>query len=130
MKLKRLILALLFLSYPLTLVHRVLNDDVEIPMHFPFNKITTDLQWYILDLGSMFSILFVLIAFILYVFSNLRNDWHVKILILTISLVWLIDIVHYVLWFRQKEFVLLCEGIIVVIGTCIMYLKNGAKNKN
>ena len=131
MKRKRLILLLLFLSYPATLVHRVLNDDQEIPISFRYNaSITTDLQWYLHDTGIMLSVLLILAAFLLYVTSGLKRDMDVLILILTISSVWVLDVVHYVLWYKQSEWFLLFEGIVVFIGISLMLIRNGKKNQD
>lgn len=127
---KRLILILILLSWVVTLLHRVWNDDVAMPVGFPFNDIQTDIQWYLCDTGIMLSILCILGAFLLYVNSTLYKDKDVKILIQTISIVWVLDIVHYVLWFKQNELVLLCESIIVIAGTVLMLYRNGKENKN
>ena len=126
---KTIILLLLGFAVPVTNIHRFLNSMPASPVSFPYVKVTTDIQWYILDISTMLSFVFILGAFLLYVLSDLYRDRDCKILILTVLAVQLIDIVHYVLWFKQSEMVLLFESIILIFGTTLMLLRNGKKTK-
>lgn len=127
---KTIILLLLLFSVPITNIHRFLNSSPVDPMSFPLNpNVTTDIQWYILDVCTMLSFVFILAAFVLYIFSDLQKDKDCIILILTVLTVALVDIVHYVLWFKQNEWVLIIESIILISGTIIMLLRHGEKIK-
>ena len=129
MRKKTIILLLLGFAVPVTNIHRLLNSTPAMPVSFPFDKAEIDIQWYVPDISTMLSFVFILLAFILYASSNLYKDRDTLILILTIITVQLIDIVHYVLWFKRSEMVLLFESIILILGTTLMLLRNGEKIK-
>lgn len=126
---KKAIFILLVLSWILPMVHRALNNYPSTPIYFLYTKTTTDLQWYVLDISQMVAVILIFIAFALYVISDINRDGSILILILTLTLNQVLDIVHYVLWFKHSESFFLIENAIVII--CIItsiYYGNKGKN--
>lgn len=89
-------------------------------MKFPYSKAVTDLQWYAADLGMIVSIVFLLFAFLVYIASAIKKDESLFTLILTYLVIQILDVVHYVLWFKQSEIVFYCENAIMIIGLLII----------
>lgn len=120
---------LLFLAWVVSVTHRVLNNYPPTAISFPYSKATTDIQWYVLDIGQMVSVLLILVCFALYIMSGIKKDENIFILILTLLIVQLLDIVHYVLWFKQSEIMFFCENAIIITGIILTVVNNGRKNK-
>jgi len=98
-------------------------------MAFPYAKAVTDLQWYVADIGMMASIVFLLAACLCYIASNLKKDESIFILILTYLVIQVLDIAHYILWFKRSEIVFYCENAIMLIGLLIILYRYGHKQK-
>ncbi len=123
---KKLVIWLLILSWVSQMAHRVLNNAVPEQMDFPLSNAYTDIQWYVLDLGQIFSYIFILSATAICV----RKYRSVYILTLTCLTVQILDVVHYVLWFKQSEIFFLFENVTFFAGIIIMNLNGNKKSSS
>lgn len=110
---------LLFLSWPVVLVHRFWNNRPPQKLKLiPFEDIEQDIQWYIKDSGDLVSISLILAAF--YLAARTIRE---KIVVGTFLLISIIDIGHYWLWYKRNEYIISVEGIIIIIAAWLMMFK-------
>jgi hypothetical protein len=108
---------LLFLSWPVVLVHRYWNHRPPLKLNLiAFEDVNQDIQWYIKDTGDLVSITLILASFYVYVASTM------KIVVGSFLLISIIDIWHYWLWYKRNPYVLWVEfGILIVAGLLMMF---------
>jgi hypothetical protein len=121
----KIVMLLLTLSWVSQFVHRFLTNHVPEQMFFPLSKAHTDIQWYVYDLGQIFSYICILSAMAICV----RKIEYVFILTLTCLSVQILDVVHYVLWFKQSEIFFLFENLIFLAGIIVIFIRNGHKKR-
>jgi hypothetical protein len=110
---------ILFLSWPVVLVHRYWNNrPVQKLKLIPFEDIEQDIQWYIKDTGDLLSISLILLAFYLSV-KSIRE----KIVVGSFLLISIIDIIHYWLFYKRNEYFIILEFIIVIVAALLVGLK-------
>jgi hypothetical protein len=110
---------LLFLSWPVVLVHRFWNNrPVKVLDLILYEKVEQDIQWYIKDTGDLVSITLILAAFYVYV-TSIR----MKIVAGSFLLISIIDIWHYWFWYRRNEYVVGLEFIILIAAGVLLMFK-------
>lgn len=110
---------ILFLSWPVVLVHRYWNNrPIQKLKLIPFEDIEQDIQWYIKDTGDLFSISLILLAFYLSV-KSIRE----KIVVGSFLLISIIDIIHYWLFYKRNEYFIIAEFIIVIVAALLVGVK-------
>lgn len=114
---------LLFLSWPVCLVHRFWNNS---PAHkvnwFVTGEVKQDVQWYIYDTGNMISVSFILLSFLL--IQKKTINYHIALL--AVFLISIIDIIHYWLCFKQNESIVLMEGLIMLLAALLIIKRKWA----
>lgn len=116
---------LLVISWPISLIHRIWTNHLpENKAWFVFEpKISQDIQWYIADVGNMVATLLVLVAIYLY-HSYLKIRYSdIPILLKCLIIMQIIDIVHYCLDFKQHDWVLYLQGLLLLICTLFIIFK-------
>jgi len=112
-------IVLLFLSWPVVLVHRYWNHRPPLKLDLIlFESVEQDIQWYIKDTGDIVSITLILAAFYVYVAST-----RMKIAVGSFLLISIIDIGHYWLWFKRNEHIVTLEFAILVVASLAMVFK-------
>jgi hypothetical protein len=116
-------IVLLFLSWPVVLVHRYWNHRPPLKLNLiAFEKVEQDIQWYIKDTGDMLSITLILAAFFVAVKST-----YLKLLVGSFLLISIIDIGHYWLYYKRNDYVIWLESFILVGTGVVMLLKHRRK---
>src|SRR6266540_1444621 len=113
-------LLLLFLSWPVCLIHRFWNNKPPDKVNwFVTGEIKQDVQWYLADTGNMLSFSFILLSFIL----TRKKTTKFQIALLAVFLISLIDIVHYWVCFKQNEWILTLEGLIMLLAALLINIR-------
>lgn len=115
----RISLILLFLSWPVCVVHRVWNNrPVEKVQWIVFDKtVDQDFRWYWVYNELWLSAAMVLAA----VLIMTRKTRPIRITLRALCLVSAVDIVNYWLWFRRNEVALTIEGAIMFIAAILIF---------
>jgi hypothetical protein len=123
---KGYILILLFLSWPVDNLHRLLNDStVRMNNWYPFNpKYVESVQWYTHDVCHAVAYLLILIAIWLYVQMPQRRDRDINTAISALLVIQAIDVIHYIGWHRQCELILSIEGLILIYASLNIVIKH------
>lgn len=120
----RIAIILLFASWPVCILHRWWNND-------PFRLVSwiifdptvkQDFRWYLVYNELWLSAVFVLLAWLI----STRKTRTIRFLILGNLAISGIDIVNYWLFFRRNEWMLLSEGLAMLI-TIIFIFRNDLK---
>jgi len=131
---KAYIMLLMYLSWPVNLVHRVLNNRPEkVITPFMFEPEQLDIQWYIKDVLNIVSWLMIFWAIWLYITGNYRQDRDFKDVFTAYFIILAIDLPHYLLWFKRCEGVLYVELLIMMVSGGLFWwrhFKKGRKWKN
>src|SRR6266540_4155703 len=97
-------LLLLFLSWPVCLIHRFWNNKPPDKVNwFVTGEIKQDVQWYLADTG--------------------KKTTKFQIALLAVFLISLIDIVHYWVCFKQNEWILTLEGLIMLLAALLINIR-------
>jgi len=124
----------LFLSWPVCLVHRCWNNRPPqavnwflLPVRDPRTEelITQDVQYYIFDTGNMLSFSLILLSFILLK----KKTYEYTVLLVTVFIVSLIDILHYWVYYKQSEFILLIESLMMIAASAFVTIRNTTRWK-
>lgn len=119
----------LYLSWPVCLVHRFWNDrppqeaDLFLfPVEHPKTggSITQDIQYYVFDTGNMLSVSLILLSFILLK----KKNYEYTVSLVTVFIVSLIDILHYWLYFKQNEFIVFSESLMMIAASAFVIIRN------
>ena len=123
-------LILLYLSWPVCLIHRFWNNtkpkSVNLfltDVHVNGKVFTQDVQWYIYDTGNIISSLFILLSFVLLKTKTRSYVLSLKTL-LTINIV---DLIHYWTCFKQDEIVTWLECMLMVALSLYLIRKKWKK---
>lgn len=131
---KAYIMLLMYLSWPVNLVHRYWNNRPEdIIYPFPLEPEKIDIQWYIRDMLNIISWLMIFWAVWLYINGNYKKDRDFRDVFRAYFIILMIDLPHYLLWFKRCEWVLYIELIIMVVSgglMCWRHYKKDRKWKN
>lgn len=119
----------LYLSWPVCLVHRFWNNRPAQEVNwfvFPVDHpktggiVTQDVQYYIFDTGNMLSVSLILLSFILLK----KKTYEYTLSLVTIFIISLIDILHYWLYFKQNEFIVLIESLMMIATSAFVIIRN------
>lgn len=122
----------LFLSWPVCLVHRYWNNRPAHEGHwflFPVEDpktgqlITQDIQYYVFDTGNMLSVSLIILSILLLKTKTVSY----QISITTVFIISLLDIVHYWLFYKQNEYVVILESLMMVGASIIVLTRNVSK---
>lgn len=124
-------LIMLYLSWPVCLVHRFWNNAPPhkgswfiIPVYRPDGTLLErDIQYYICDSGNMISN--SLILFSILILKKKTTDY--LIAVTTIALISIIDFYHYWLCYKQNEFIVTLEGLGMLLAASITLLRKWAR---
>lgn len=124
---------LLFLSWPVTLVHRLYNNsDAEVVDWYVYVSYPQDKQWYVYLLCVFISFALILSSMLLYITSKEKGKVSVYVRLLAALLViQLIEIINYCLYYSQNDGLLFIQWV-VLVGMTIKHLSifsNGTKRK-
>lgn len=109
------------LSWPVCLIHRFWNNEKPHQVDwFVYEDFRQDIQWYICDTGNMLSFSFILLSFI---FLR-RKTIQYSILLFTIFVISLTDVLHYWLAFKQWEWVVQLQGLLMLAATLLIFIKS------
>ena len=116
---------LLFLSWPVCVIHRIWNSEPlrEVSWIRYDRSVSQDFRWYWVYNELWLSALFVLVAFTI----SKGKTMAMTILLRALMIMSVVDIVHYWLWFRRNEYVLTLEGLIMIASTAIIVKKTWNK---
>lgn len=117
-------LLVLFLSWPVCLVHRFWNNAKVHRAHWFVMDVhndngllfTQDIQWYIFDTGNMLSTTFIILSLIIIRTKTTSYRWALSA-VLTVSIV---DIIHYWLCYKQSEYMVMVEGLIMLLAASLI----------
>ena len=126
---KAYILILMYLGWPLNLVHRAWNNaTIHFISPFPYERQELSVQWYVYGILSIVSWLSIFWGIWIYITGNYKGDRDFKTVLAAYFIILAIDLPHYLLWFRRCEGVLFIEGIIILgaafLTTWRAYKKN------
>lgn len=113
----KLIIWLLILWRPVSLIHRMWNNSPPYYIHpFPFyyTKDGYEVQWYIYDVCNIVSYLMISIALWIYIKSYLTKMAEIERLFTSIVIIQIIDLIHYILYFCQSDYVLVLESLVML----------------
>lgn len=82
-------------------------------------EIKQDAQWYICDTGNMLSATLILLSLLL-IRMKTKNY---QIALLAVFLISIIDIIHYWLYFKQNEWIVQLEGLIMLLAALLILIR-------
>ena len=128
---KGYILILLFLSWIVGNIHRILNNYEPIEGYwFPLDpKYKCSWHWYVHTILKDISFTTILVAVWCYVRSNLKRDKSITWTIGTVLLVQITDLPHYLLWARHSEVVLAIQGGIMLYSAIKIWVNETGHGK-
>lgn len=123
----RIAAVLLYLSWPVCVIHRYWNNEPYHPIHWVvFDKTVYEyFRWPIVHTELWLSAVFVLVAWLI----SASKTYILRILLWTNLLISVIDIFNYFLFFRRNEWLLTSEGMIMVVAT-VLILKHESIHHN
>lgn len=121
----RLAEILLFLSWPICLIHRIWNNDPITPVRWIiFDKsVCEDFRWVLVYNELWLSSTLVIAAILIMKTKTLA----IILLFRALLGIAIVDIINYWLWFRRKELMLTLEGLIMVIFCTAIFIKSQKK---
>jgi len=124
----RIAVILIFLSWPVCVVHRIWNN---VPLAnvkwIVFDKtVNQDFRWYCVYSELWISALFVLISFII----TRRKTRNLQIALWGVFWVSIVDIFNYWLFFRRNELMLTLEGLIMFVAAIIIFKNDNTASKS
>lgn len=110
---------LLFLSWPICLVHTFWNNSKPCAGHWFITEVrktngklfTQDIQYYIYDTGNMLSTLFIILSLVI-VKQKTRSYRLTLSAILTVAL---LDIFNYWLCYKQSTTIIIAEAVLMLL---------------
>jgi hypothetical protein len=82
-----------------------------------------DAQWYICDTGNMLSFSIILLSF-----AILRKKTpYYQITLRAVFLISIIDIIHYWVCYKQNEWILQLEGLIMLLAALLILIRKWKK---
>jgi hypothetical protein len=123
----RIAAILLFLSWPVCLIHRNWENRPLTPVSWIiFDKtVSEDFRWVYFANELWLSAFLVLLAWLI----STRRTRILRILLWANLWISVVDIFNYWLFFRRSEWLLAAEGMIMVAATVII-TKNASKHRN
>lgn len=126
---KLYILMLLFSSWLVANLHRGLNN---LPVKYihpcPLDKqYEVSRHWYIHFVLKDISYIFIFLGVWLYLTSNMKKDKDVVVAFGALFFVQILDLIHYLLWARHNEWVLLLQGAIITAAAAVIRFKKSSK---
>jgi|GEM_PF-5134141 len=124
----RIAIMLIFLSWPVCVIHRVWNKmPLTNAKWIVFDKtVIQDFRWYYVYSELWISALFVLISFII----TQRKTRNLQIALWGVFWVSIVDIVNYWLFFRRNELMLTLEGLIMFVAAIIIFKNDNTASKS
>lgn len=121
-------LILLFLSWPVCLIHRYWNNaPIRSVSWILFDKtVNQDFRWYMVYSELMISALFVLLSFLIIKVKTRK----LQVVLWALFWVSIVDIANYVLFFRRNEIALTVEGLIMFIGAILIFKHDTTRYKH
>ena len=121
----------LFLSWPICLVHRFWNNDKPNRVNWFLTDVrkangqlfTQDVQWYIFDTGNMLSTLFIVLSLLI---VRIKTTSY-RITLSAIFAISIIDIIHYWLCYKQSELIVTMEGLIMFLAASLIFIRKWRK---
>ena len=131
---KGTIILMLFISWPVNNLHRLLNNTPVLMGHwYLFSPTSTeDIQWFVHDIFESISYILILLAIKLYI-ETLRNRiLEIDQIINCFVAIQIIDLIHYLGWHRRSEMILTIECLIFIYTALKIFKKyrNGQTRKN
>lgn len=130
---KGTIILMLFISWPVNNLHRLLNNTPAILLHmYPFSPNSTeDIQWYIHDVFESISYILILWAIKIYIELLRNRAVEIDYIIKSFLIIQVIDLFHYIGWHRRSEIILTIECFIFIYTALKIYKKyhNGQTHK-
>lgn len=126
---KLYILLLLFSSWLVINLHRVLNN-VPVKDIYPCPLDTAykvSIHWYAHFVLKDISYIMIFLALWLYITSNMRKDKDVIVAFGSLFIVQVSDLLHYLLWARHSEWALLFQGIFIIAAAAVIKFKKSSK---
>lgn len=110
---------LLFLSWPVCVVHRIWNNSPERSVQWIVldKTVNQDFRWYWVYNELWVSAALVLAAFLVMT----RKTRAIRIVLYALLIVAMIDIVNYWLWFRRNEWALTVEGLVMFNAAILIF---------
>ena len=118
----RIAILLLFLSWPVCVIHRYWNNaPLKAVQWIVFDKsVNQDFRWYFVYNELWLSAVFVLLAALIWT----RKTRTIRLLLWANLLISAIDIVNYWLFFRRNEIMLLGEGCVMLFFVIRIFKSN------
>lgn len=111
-------LLLVALAWPVSCVHHLWNNRPPCKVDwFVFYSQKQDVQWYIADTGNMLALSMLLAAF----WMSAQNQI-IKWLTGTLTIISIIDIVHYWLCYNQLQEIVFLQGIMMIAASIKAFL--------
>ena len=123
----RIAAVLLYASWPICLIHRIWNKVPYRPVHWVVYDKTVyeDFRWPIFHVELWLSAFFVLLAWLIATYQTRT----IRILLWANLWISVIDLVHYLFFFRRNEWLMATEGMIMV-GTTVIITIHASTHKN
>lgn len=123
----RIALVLLCLSWPVCILHRFWNKYPERKVSWIVldKTVEQDFRWYYVYNELWLSSTLVIVAFLI----CKRKTKDIRIALRSLVGISIADIINYWLWFRRNEYALFIEGLIMFVGTILIF-KNDSTGRN
>lgn len=127
---KAYIMLLMYLSWPVNLVHRYWNNrPIEMITPFMFEGQELSVQWYVSGLLNIISWLMIFWGIWLYITGSYRQDRDFRDVFGAYFIILMIDLPHYLLWFKRCEWVLYIELCIMMVSGGLFWWRHYKKGK-
>jgi hypothetical protein len=124
---KNLAIIFMLLSWPVSVIDRTLNSHPIDERYFyplaPYVK--NDIQWYVKDISGCIAYIFIFSALLL----TAKIPPRITIIFKALFLIQLIDLIHYLLWYRHSEVILAAEGVVMLYATVKLFYNGNQHGK-
>jgi hypothetical protein len=124
----RVAVVLLYLSWPVCLIHSCWNNWPLHPVRWIFldKTVYQDFRWYLVYTELWLSATFVLLAALLWTHKTRT----IRILLWANILISVIDLWNYWLFFRRQEWFLKAEFVVMLVATVLIFHHAFTTHKN
>jgi hypothetical protein len=122
---KAYILLLIYGSWAVINIHRVWNNmAIEYVHPAPLDpSYEATKHWHYHVILKDVSVLMLMMAAYLYMSGNIRKDKDISRSFGAMVIVWISDIVHYLIWARHSEMVLSLQGMFLLITVTFILIR-------
>jgi len=122
---KHLIILLIYGSWVVINIHRAWNN---VPIEFihpcPLDReYNPTRHWHYHIILKDLAVLMILSAAYLYMTGSIKRDKDIQRSFGLMTAVWISDIVHYLIWARHSEIILMLQGIFILVTVTLILIR-------